>query len=1161
MGRSAQLPGVAGTQSGMGRVSAVLANPPMFNDSVDDLEVHDGKAYVVGYFDRVSQERMGYGIPVDKVTGQPVQGFDPIDGHVENVVEDGIGGWYINGYFTRVGTTDRAGFSHILPNGKLDPNWNLSVQSGEFGEMAYFNGKLYVEVVSYPSENISKVELHCYNTATRKLEKNWTLYEGDWDSYPYISSIKATTGRVYIGGDFTSLNGQPHNNIAALDTASGNILDSFKAGTDGIVEEIVVTKDAVIVGGRFDKANNTERGAVAAFSPINGALLPLDPRLGSSGNSAPEVYALDLIGDTLYMGGPFYKIGDQEVRGFAGLNLKTGLPVVLDLGDCGYVTNMGVGGNTIYVGFSGECEVQGQARQWYGALNTNGVLTPWDPKGNSHTRNIVSGSQAVFLVVDSGFLGGIKRQGFAVFDINTGRLLEDFAPVSNGNSLLLDGTILYVGGGHQFSAIDLVTKSVRALPEVGGSISDMVKKGDVIYLGGDFNSVGGEPRANLAAINTSGELLSWAPQVKVTETGRITDMAVKDDQIIVVGGFTSVNDQPRKDVAAISINGTLVDWAPVFDGRVYDMSVDESSVYVGGAFISVDIGGQHSERGGFAEFVGSGLTLSDRDPRFTYDGLFPGEVSGLSTYNGVIYVGGFFNQVGNTATKGTAALRKSDGVLVPWNADLGDSPWLPVIKVVEDRVYIGGDITTANGQIQGGLAVVGLASPALAPPPAPTKFVVPQRSSTTLSLQWDPSAGATSYSVKITSPLTLVKENITTAFTQLDSLTPNTQYEVGVKACNAVGCSAYATAETFTWAAVPGLSTTSVRGTSIGLKIDPNGNPKGTIYEFQQVNSPDGFIIKSGTSDVAESVIDHLNPDTSYFFRVYAKNLDGSLIGPSSVLTVKTGLIANLLTKSVDRVSSTNIGVSWSIDPPGSSFMLAASTRSSNPLDSFVSVQKVVEPKGMLTDLTPNTRYNLFVLPCDEDRCHDYVDLGSMTTLANIPSLMVVKSGQNNPALRIQPNGNPAGTFYVVEKSEDGGMTFVAMYVGMDREVDLSDLPLGKMFHFRVTAKNFDGLFTSSSEVIPYESSHHSIEQTRAYPVPFHSGSGTKFLTFDSFPPDSTIDIYNLNGEQIKTITPSANSYQWDVRNQEGEDVASGVYYVRVSGSGGDKTFKIVVQR
>jgi tripartite motif-containing protein 71 len=488
------------------------------------------------------------------------------------------------------------------------------------------------------------------------------------------------------------------------------------------------------------------------------------------------------------------------------------------------------------------------------------------------------------------------------------------------------------------------------------------------------------------------------------------------------------------------------------------------------------------------------------------------------------------------------------------------------LKITDNALYTVGTLTTPSATLAT-LTRTPLEKnkpiEPITPPLAPAHLIIDKIFSTRLSSSWGPSPEATSYSIKVINRYSSKSEVtvLVSTSTTLESLTPNTYYTVEVKACNSAGCSSYSTIETYTSAAVPELSTTSVQTTSIGLKIDTNGNPKGTIYELQQAERPEGPFVKKEPTDVTEGIIDHLNPETSYSYRVYAKNLDGSLTGPSSVLTVKTGFAARLISKSIDRISNRSVGASWDIVAPGSSFKLVASTRSVNPLESFVRVQEVSEPKGELTELDPNTRYNLFVQNCDGDRCSDFVDLGVTTTLANVPSLMVVKSGQNNPALRIQPNGNPAGTFYVVEKSEDKGMTFVSMYEGTDPGVDLSDLPAGKIFHFRVTAGNLDGLFTSTSEVIPYESSHHSIEQTRAYPVPFRSGPGTKFLTFDSFPPDSTIDIYNLNGEKVKTITPSENSCQWDVRNQEGEEVASGVYYVRVSGSGGDKTFKIVVQR
>jgi hypothetical protein len=1150
-----------GVQSGMGQVSAAMANPPMFNGTVNDAIVFGGKTYAVGYFTKVSEERMGFGIPVDLTNGQPLTNFDPINGQISNVIEDGAGGWYVTGDFTRVGNTNQAGFAHILSTGKIDPSWNLNPGiHGWFDKMCLLDGNLYLLVESMPSEDTSQLELHSYSTSSRNKTNGWVLFNGDSGDTPFIYVIKSAKDRIYLGGLFSSLQGESKNNLAAFDIKSGRIVSSWVGETDSIVEDMLVTEKDLIVGGNFSNANGFNRLGVAAFDLSSGSLTTWNPNLEGT---YVAVNSIARIGDTIYLGGYFDKVGVSVAKNFAAVGLSDGKNKQHPFGKFDYVHKIVTKGTTLY--FSGYRQRNATTWDDYWAFEQSGALTGWALNTVWGDYQMAAGNNAIFLSVSEGFLGGEDRNGLAVFDNSTGQL-DGFNPnPGHVSALHLDqDTLLVANWSNKISAINLSAQTIGSWLKdttFDGPVYAITKKGNIVYVGGTFRNVNKNIlRDGLAAFAfDSGDLLSWSPKVgKKDGSMSVKTLAVSGDLILVGGRFETINSQKRENLAAIDVNGVLQAWNPSPNNEVYKIVVDKNNIYVGGQFNQITASGY--SRNGFAAFDASSLDLLAWDMKLDHSSGNPPAVLGISVSNGHVYVSGFFEEVNGTPVDSVAAFKRSDWTLTPWKPNIGDSTWNSFVTAYSDRVLIGGNFATANGQIQRGLAVVAPVDVIPTAPLAPGKFVVAQRSSTTLSLQWDPSAGATSYSVKVTAPLTLVKENITTAFTQLDSLSPNTNYEVGVKACNAVGCSAFSIATTFTWAAVPGLSTTSVLGTSIGLKIDPNGNPKGTIYEFQQVDSPDGFIIKSETSDVAEGVIDHLYPDTSYFYRVYAKNLDGSLTGPSSVLTVKTGLIAKLLTKSVDRVSSTNIGASWSIDA-GSSFILAASTLSANPLDSFVRVQKVVEPKGILTDLTPNTRYNLFVLPCEEDRCHDYVDLGSMTTLANVPSLMVVKSGQNNPALRIQPNGNPAGTFYVVEKSEDKGMTFVSMYEGTDPGVDLSDLPAGKIFHFRVTAKNLDGLFTSSSEVIPYESSHHSIEQTRAYPVPFRSGSETKFLTFDSFPPDSTIDIYNLNGEQVKTITPSANSYQWDVRNQEGEDVASGVYFVRVSGSGGDKTFKIVVQR
>ncbi|MBK8575120.1 MAG: T9SS type A sorting domain-containing protein [Elusimicrobia bacterium] len=87
------------------------------------------------------------------------------------------------------------------------------------------------------------------------------------------------------------------------------------------------------------------------------------------------------------------------------------------------------------------------------------------------------------------------------------------------------------------------------------------------------------------------------------------------------------------------------------------------------------------------------------------------------------------------------------------------------------------------------------------------------------------------------------------------------------------------------------------------------------------------------------------------------------------------------------------------------------------------------------------------------------------------------------------------------------------------------------------------------------------VSEARVYPSVFQPLKGHTYIRFDRMPVDSTVRIYSMTGGLVKEIRESSSSVNWDVKNDSGDSVASGVYFVRVSGSGGDKTFKIVVQR
>ncbi|OGR79435.1 MAG: hypothetical protein A3I11_03445 [Elusimicrobia bacterium RIFCSPLOWO2_02_FULL_39_32] len=88
---------------------------------------------------------------------------------------------------------------------------------------------------------------------------------------------------------------------------------------------------------------------------------------------------------------------------------------------------------------------------------------------------------------------------------------------------------------------------------------------------------------------------------------------------------------------------------------------------------------------------------------------------------------------------------------------------------------------------------------------------------------------------------------------------------------------------------------------------------------------------------------------------------------------------------------------------------------------------------------------------------------------------------------------------------------------------------------------------------------------TVVYPNPFRPTVAAQLvqgITFDLMPVDSTIQIYTLAGDLVKQLKADATGIvNWNAKNEDGKDVASGVYFALIKGGGDKKTLKIAVQR
>jgi hypothetical protein len=169
------------------------------------------------------------------------------------------------------------------------------------------------------------------------------------------------------------------------------------------------------------------------------------------------------------------------------------------------------------------------------------------------------------------------------------------------------GGVLYLGGqfttlaspdGTQtkavsnLAAINLSTGLPVDVPSVEGStVEALVVGGNRLYLGGQFNKVGGENRSNLAAIDLGTHAVS-AGSLTPNAGGKVWALEASATHVYVGGDLASLGGVAQQYLARFAIGSGAVDtgFAPgIAGGRVrgLDLTADGSRLYASGQFTSV----------------------------------------------------------------------------------------------------------------------------------------------------------------------------------------------------------------------------------------------------------------------------------------------------------------------------------------------------------------------------------------------------------------------------------------------------------------------------------------------------------------------------------------------------------------------------------------------
>ena len=175
----------------------------------------------------------------------------------------------------------------------------------------------------------------------------------------YAVAATADGSRIFVGGDFTTVNGQTRNRIAAFDTATGALVANWKPSVSFRVKSIAVSGTTVYFGGSFGLVNGLDRLRLAAVTADVGTLLPWAPAVNG------DVYAVDVADDAskVYAGGQFSTVNGTNQNTVTSLDPATGgvLPfpgasaVPPPNGSCTTrVKSIDASGDTVYFGNGGD---------------------------------------------------------------------------------------------------------------------------------------------------------------------------------------------------------------------------------------------------------------------------------------------------------------------------------------------------------------------------------------------------------------------------------------------------------------------------------------------------------------------------------------------------------------------------------------------------------------------------------------------------------------------------------------------------------------------------------------------------------------------------------------------------------------------------------------
>ncbi|MEO0604461.1 MAG: delta-60 repeat domain-containing protein, partial [Myxococcota bacterium] len=418
-------------------------------------------------------------------------------------------------------------------------------------------------------------------------------------------AIEVVGDELWLGGPFTTVDGQPRLRIAIVDEATLALTPTTVdvTGLNARVDDLAVSADGVWIAGRFEQVGGEDREGVALVSG-QGVLLD-------------ETFELDIVGPKA-----FDRIAITQV-----------------VEDNGVVTILG---NFDQVGDVLQHHLASFRRADGVLLDTSGVVTSFD-----EVARLFPTPSAQWVWAPGGVEFESTESGLVVYDPGT-RTAEALDLQADGGvtGAWVEGDVAYLAGLFDtvlgqprggFAAVDLASGQLvpwsvdlGRLPSVFGAAFDA----DRLYVAGDALELDGTTTTFVRVLDkATGEDV---PGIAPTLTGYVTDVVPYGDDLILCGDPQTVNGEPRAGLAWISaVDGTLRGTTADLEAPCYDLALTGDRLFVS-SVTSASVSGLPADDRLFSVDAATGA-LDDWQPGFS-TGF--GSLFGLDTIEGAVLVAG-----------------------------------------------------------------------------------------------------------------------------------------------------------------------------------------------------------------------------------------------------------------------------------------------------------------------------------------------------------------------------------------------------------------------------------------------------------------------------------------------------------------------------------------